>query len=183
MPLTLQLNSLEDTRAVATWLASHVVLGDALALVGGLGAGKTTLMQAVGKALGVVDRVTSSSYVLVHEYAAKTEALGPFTLTHADVYRLGCAQADSLAPELLPALEAGDGVVAVEWADEAEFLKPFLTLRLAFSVGPIDSEVEEPPRFLTLMPHNQRWAQVLALAPYEADFPDVAYELVESTRV
>ena len=61
MLLTLTLNSLEDTRAVAAWLAGHVVLGDALALVGGLGAGKTTLMQSLGKALGVVDRVTSPS--------------------------------------------------------------------------------------------------------------------------
>jgi tRNA threonylcarbamoyl adenosine modification protein YjeE len=182
MTLTIQLNSLNDTRAVAAWLARHIVLGDALALVGGLGAGKTTFMQAVGKALGVVDRVTSPSYVLVHEYAAKIEALGPFVLTHADVYRMGCAQADSLAPELLPALESADGVVAVEWADEAAFLGEFLTLRLAFSMVPIDSEVEEPPRFLTLTPHNERWAQVLALAPYEANFPDVNYELPETAR-
>jgi len=180
--LTLRLNSLEDTRAVAVWLASHMALGDALALVGGLGAGKTTLMQAVGKALGVVDRVTSPSYVLVHEYAAKTEALGPFTLTHADVYRLGCAQAESLAPELLPALEAAEGVVAVEWADEASFLQPFLTLRLAFTVGVETPETEDPPRYLTLTPLNDRWTQVLALAPYEAGFPDVNYELPETAR-
>ena len=183
MTLTLQLNPLENTRAVAAWLATHLVLGDALALVGGLGAGKTTFMQAVGKALGVEERVTSPSYVLVHEYSAKTESLGSFVLTHADVYRLGCAQADSLAPELLPALESADGVVAVEWADEAEFLQPFLTLRLAFSVGTETSENSEPPRFLTLMPLNDRWSQILALAPYEADFPDVVYELSEVTAV
>ncbi|MDH4380015.1 MAG: tRNA (adenosine(37)-N6)-threonylcarbamoyltransferase complex ATPase subunit type 1 TsaE [Vampirovibrionales bacterium] len=183
MTLILKLNSLDDTRAVAAWLASHMVLGDALALVGGLGAGKTTFMQAVGKALGVVDRVTSPSYVLVHEYAAKTEALGLFTLTHADVYRLGCQQADSLAPELLPALESADGVVAVEWADEAAFLSEFLTLRLAFSVKDVTHEAEEPKRFLALTPLNERWGQILLLAPYAVNFPDVAYELSETARV
>ena len=51
---------------------------------GDMGAGKTTLIQAICKVKGVIDHVTSPTYTLVHEYLdAKNE-----TYYHFDFYRL-----------------------------------------------------------------------------------------------
>ena len=52
-------------------------------LAGDLGAGKTTLVQAICRGYGVSGEVTSPTYALVHEYAS---ARGP--VYHLDLYRL-----------------------------------------------------------------------------------------------
>jgi tRNA threonylcarbamoyladenosine biosynthesis protein TsaE len=52
-------------------------------LAGDLGAGKTTLAQAICRGYGVTEPVTSPTYALVHEYAAPR---GP--VHHLDLYRL-----------------------------------------------------------------------------------------------
>lgn len=52
-------------------------------LAGDLGAGKTTLVQAICRGYGVAEPVTSPTYALVHEYASTR---GP--VFHLDLYRL-----------------------------------------------------------------------------------------------
>jgi tRNA threonylcarbamoyladenosine biosynthesis protein TsaE len=55
-------------------------------LSGDLGAGKTTFVQLVARALGVEDSVTSPTYVIAERYAIEHP---PFTsLVHIDAYRL-----------------------------------------------------------------------------------------------
>src|SRR5688500_14350644 len=49
---------------------------------GDLGAGKTTLAQAICRGLGVLDEVTSPTYALVHQYAGRAPVY------HLDLYRL-----------------------------------------------------------------------------------------------
>ena len=61
--------------------AAHAPL--AVTLSGDLGAGKTTLVQAICRGYGVTDAVTSPTYALVHEYASPRGAV--FQL---DLYRL-----------------------------------------------------------------------------------------------
>lgn len=51
---------------------------------GPMGAGKTTLIRSLCKALGIIDRVNSPTYALVHEY--QTE-LGD-SVFHFDLYRI-----------------------------------------------------------------------------------------------
>ena len=71
-----------------------LVAREILALAGGpcvclfegpVGAGKTTLIKAIGQELGIEDAVTSPTYALVNEYSLPDGA-GP--VYHLDLYRL-----------------------------------------------------------------------------------------------
>ena len=83
-----------------------------VALRGELGAGKTTLVQAICRGYGVAEPVTSPTYALVHEYAAPR---GP--VWHADLYRLrGPDELDALGWD---ELVASDRLGLVEWPERA----------------------------------------------------------------
>lgn len=81
-------------------------------LHGDLGAGKTTLAQAICDGLGVRDAVTSPTYALVHEYAAPQGRVH-----HLDLYRL--RDAGQLAQLGWDEILASAGVVLVEWPERA----------------------------------------------------------------
>jgi tRNA threonylcarbamoyladenosine biosynthesis protein TsaE len=106
----------EDTRAAGETLASLVRPGDALALTGELGAGKTTFAQGLARGLGFEGHVVSPTFTLVREYA------GRVPIHHVDVYRLERVQ-DVLDLDLDEAVSEG-GVLLVEWGDAIEGLLP-----------------------------------------------------------
>lgn len=80
------LGSLADTQQLARTLLEHLPPGALLVLAGPLGAGKTTLVQALARALGSGAQVSSPTYTLVHEYPTPAGVL-----VHIDAYRLGGA--------------------------------------------------------------------------------------------
>jgi tRNA threonylcarbamoyladenosine biosynthesis protein TsaE len=93
-----------------------------LALEGDLGAGKTTLAQAIVRGLGVTEPASSPTYALVHRYEGRR---GP--VFHLDCYRLRTpAEAADLDWEGL--LRDGDAVL-IEWPERAGAWLPSLTRR------------------------------------------------------
>jgi tRNA threonylcarbamoyladenosine biosynthesis protein TsaE len=98
----------EATRELARRLARKLQAGDFLALIGELGAGKTTFAQGLAQGLGVRGRVSSPTFVLMHCHS------GPLELCHLDAYRVSSGQElrEAGAEEYLPS-----SVVALEWAD------------------------------------------------------------------
>ncbi len=62
--------------------------GSLVLLVGPLGAGKTTLTQLLGRALGSSAQISSPTYTLIHEYPTPEGVL-----VHIDAYRLPSAEA------------------------------------------------------------------------------------------
>lgn len=74
------------TEALGASLAAWVraLPGGIVELEGALGAGKTTLMRGLLRALGVTGTIRSPTYTLVEPYDA-----GGRRLLHADLYRLG----------------------------------------------------------------------------------------------
>lgn len=100
------------TRAAGAALGAVLGAGDAVALVGDLGAGKTTFVQGVAAGAGYAGDVTSPTFTLVHEYVG-----GRVALTHADLYRIERARE---LPEL--GLEEVRGALLVEWADRFDVL-------------------------------------------------------------
>jgi tRNA threonylcarbamoyladenosine biosynthesis protein TsaE len=104
-------------RAWGELLGATVSVPAVLALRGDLGAGKTTLAQAIARGAGVVDDVTSPTFALVHQYDS---ARG--VVAHLDLYRLK-------APDDLYALGWDDilrtaAIVIVEWPERAGALLP-----------------------------------------------------------
>jgi tRNA threonylcarbamoyladenosine biosynthesis protein TsaE len=108
----------EDTRAIGDALSSLLRAGDALALTGELGAGKTTLVHGVASGLGFEGAVASPTFTLVREYRG-----GRLTVLHADVYRLDRVQ-DVMDLGLEEALAEEDSILVVEWGDVVEALLP-----------------------------------------------------------
>ncbi len=125
----------DATARVGTALAALVRGGDAIALVGDLGAGKTTLVAGLARALGAPG-AHSPTFALVHEYRPELDRSigrpakqgwptpwsegpperGSIIVWHVDLYRIERA---AELPELGLDDLFGDprGIVIVEWAD------------------------------------------------------------------
>ncbi|HEX6230542.1 MAG TPA: tRNA (adenosine(37)-N6)-threonylcarbamoyltransferase complex ATPase subunit type 1 TsaE [Actinomycetota bacterium] len=132
MRIELSAATAEDTRAIGAAIARLLRAGDAIALTGELGAGKTTLVQGLARGLGYLGSVASPTFTLVREYP--TDRL---TVLHADVYRLDRVQ-DVLDLGLQEMMDE-DGVLLVEWGDAIEALLPRAHLVVELTV-PGESE-------------------------------------------
>ncbi len=145
------------TTALGARLAGVLRAGDLVILTGELGAGKTTLTQGLGTALGVRGRVSSPTFIIAREHAPT--GAGP-ALIHVDAYRLtSLAEVDSL--DLDSSMD--EAVTVVEWgADLVEQLaQDRLEITLERPRGTsTDLETPEPPRRAVLHPVGARWAGV-----------------------
>ncbi|TAJ15182.1 tRNA (adenosine(37)-N6)-threonylcarbamoyltransferase complex ATPase subunit type 1 TsaE [Patescibacteria group bacterium] len=114
-------------------------LGNAyvVGLKGDLGAGKTTFVQAVAKELGVTERVTSPTFVVVKTYAIDTP---PFKrLVHADLYRMHSNDTDTIGWSEY--VKNGENIILAEWSDRVPGGIPLETPILSFSV--VDEDTRE----------------------------------------
>ena len=112
--------------------------GDVVLLSGELGAGKTTFVKGVARALGVDDRVTSPTFTMVRQYAARNDR-GIVTVHHADVYRVTTlAEVRDLD---LGELVEEDAVALVEWGDVAASIFGRDVLTVDFAVREDESRV------------------------------------------
>ena len=108
---TYRTRSEEETIALGETLAARLGPRSLVLLIGGLGAGKTTIAKGIVKGLGAArpDAVSSPTFTLVHEYG------DPPAVYHVDLYRLDeRVELDSLG---LDEILDRDAVVLVEWGD------------------------------------------------------------------
>jgi tRNA threonylcarbamoyladenosine biosynthesis protein TsaE len=128
-PLILEAASAADTQAIAERLGRLLERGDVLALVGPLGAGKTTFVQGLARGAGVpAERhVASPTFALVNEHP------GRVALVHADLYRIARhAELEELGLD-----EAFDrAAVAIEWLDRFPEVAPADRLELTIAFEP-----------------------------------------------
>lgn len=152
VPVPQSLPDVAATRALGSRLAGALMAGDLVVLSGPLGAGKTSLTQGIGAALGVRGAVTSPTFVLARVHR------GPVPLLHVDAYRLreAGARLDLDDLDLDAALE--DSVTVVEWGEGlAERLTDsWLEVHLdrSFADGTTDS------RSARVLSHGLRWSVV-----------------------
>lgn len=92
-------------------------------LSGDIGAGKTTLVQAICRGYGVTDPVTSPTFALVHEYAG-----GAAPVFHLDLYRVRDRR-DLLQLGWSDIVDAS-ALVLVEWPERAEGEMPARAMRI-----------------------------------------------------
>ena len=125
-PLTLHLPQEADTLALGSALAATLVPGLVVYLEGELGAGKTTLVRGVLRALGFSGRVKSPTFTLVEPYNCSR-----LDLYHFDFYRFENAQ--NVADTGFREYFGGSAVCFVEWPEKAAGLPP-ADVRITLSV-------------------------------------------------
>jgi tRNA threonylcarbamoyladenosine biosynthesis protein TsaE len=118
-PNTLEIfsHSSDQTRRVGLRLGGLLKAGDLVCLSGDLGSGKTTLVQGVGRGWGIIDPVSSPTFILVNEYR-RPEGL---ILYHLDAYRMVDA---SEAEDLDIGLMLEKGPLVVEWPEKITRVLP-----------------------------------------------------------
>src|SRR3990167_9368695 len=122
-----------ETKRIAAKLARILRGGDVLALVGPLGAGKTTFVQGLARALCIKQKITSPTFILLQSYnvplvsppkkGETKRGCRVKILTHIDCYRLH----DS--PQLIDIgirdhLNDPHTLTIIEWADRAKSIMP-----------------------------------------------------------
>lgn len=141
MRVHMALPDMAATTALGTAIAGGLGVGDAVALWGDLGAGKTTLARAMLAALGVKGPVPSPTFTIVQGY--ETPSL---FVSHFDLYRLK-------NPGEMAELGFDDaldqGAVLVEWPERApEILPPSaLHVRLALEGETRSARLTGPARW------------------------------------
>jgi tRNA threonylcarbamoyladenosine biosynthesis protein TsaE len=112
----------EATRAYAAELASHPSIGNAfIELHGDLGAGKTTFVRHLLRALGVQERVKSPTYTVMEPHES-----GGVAIYHFDFYRFNDPREweDAGFRDVF----AGPGLKLAEWPEKAGGLLPVADL-------------------------------------------------------
>ncbi len=134
----MDLPSLEATRAFAREIVHRTEPGALLLLVGPLGAGKTTLVQQIGRELGATAHISSPTYTLIHEYPSPAGLL-----VHSDAYRLSNARA--LVDMGLDDYLARARLVVVEWGAALRVDYPDAWVaELAIGAGQRQARLEPP---------------------------------------
>jgi tRNA threonylcarbamoyladenosine biosynthesis protein TsaE len=135
--ITLRVESLEQTEALAHALAPLLRPGDVLCLDGELGAGKTAFVKALAGWFGVGDEINSPTFTLEnrHPLPARGDGTPPRLLVHCDLYRPGEDARRDLLPSMLEARDEG-ALLAVEWADPVrDWLTPYLQISVRLHAG------------------------------------------------
>ena len=130
--------------ALGRSLGARLRRGDILLLNGALGAGKTSLVQGIGSALGV-SPITSPTFVISRIYPASTP------LIHVDAYRL-IGEPWALFDDLDLESQIDSSITVIEWGDGfvERIADEFLEIQLTFGEG-------DNQRILTAVCHGNHW--------------------------
>lgn len=120
--------NVEETMKAGERLAKKLKKGDFVALIGGLGSGKTVFTKGIARGLGVKNAryVNSPTFVIIKEYR------GRLALYHFDLYRLD--NSSVIDAGIFEEYFYGDGVSVVEWADRIRDLLPRKRITVKLSV-------------------------------------------------
>ncbi len=130
--------TLDDTKKLAYKFADLVKDGGCFVnLFGEIGAGKTAFVKLVAEALGVKEKVTSPSFVILNEYHSAS-----IPVYHFDLYRLENTGIKTITDELR---EYSDGrkITFVEWAEFSQGELPFERIEINVVYADDESRVYE----------------------------------------
>lgn len=116
-------HNLEETQEVAKDVALSLRLGDIICLYGDLGSGKTTFAQGLAKGLGLKQRITSPTFVIIRKYDVSSKLSEVRSFYHIDLYRIE-TERDLEGIGLQEILEDKNAIVVIEWAEKLKNMLP-----------------------------------------------------------
>lgn len=126
--------TLDETKELAEKFAKAIEdKGSFVSLYGEIGAGKTAFVKLVADALGVQERVTSPSFVILNEYHS-----AKIPIYHFDLYRLENEGIKTILDELRE-YSQGKILTFVEWAEFSQDEIPFNHLKINVTYEDDDS--------------------------------------------
>jgi tRNA threonylcarbamoyladenosine biosynthesis protein TsaE len=112
-----QVYTLEQTDQIATQLVQNYAAHPVWAFQAPMGAGKTTLIAAIGRVLGIQQAMSSPTFSIMNEYEVQGKLI-----YHMDWYRLE-NEAEARQAGVEAAMEEAD-LSLVEWPEKAPNLVP-----------------------------------------------------------
>ena len=132
--INIKCSTLEDTNNLAKKFANLVKeSGCFVNLYGEIGAGKTAFVRLTAEALGVLEKVTSPSFVILNEYHSAS-----IPVYHFDLYRLEHVGISTITDELREYSE-GKKITFVEWAEFSQGELPFERIEINVTYDDDDS--------------------------------------------
>jgi len=117
------IKNIKDTENLAKKLAGGLKGGETIGFVGNLGAGKTTFIQYLTKALGVKQIVNSPTFNIIKIYPIKNPKSKIKNLAHIDAYRLNSAE-ELQALGMEEFVDNPQTITVIEWADKVKSILP-----------------------------------------------------------
>lgn len=119
------ITTLEELSTIAKEVAERSLATPSprvIALSGDLGAGKTAFVKVLAKHLGVVEEVTSPTFVIMKSYRIHNHA--PITtLTHIDAYRIE-SDDEMRVLGFLELVNDPERIICIEWPEKISSLIP-----------------------------------------------------------
>lgn len=131
-------NSEQETYSFAKNFAQELVGGEVIGLIGDLGTGKTVFSRGLAAGLGIKNKVTSPTFVLMKVYPVNQGAIRFYC--HIDAYRLKTAY-DLSAIGAMEYFGRADTVTVIEWADKIKKLLPKEAKLIKFTLGESDQRL------------------------------------------
>lgn len=134
MTKTFTINNLQEIDKVAeqfvTFISCSSLQSNIIAFYGAMGAGKTTFIKAICKALGVKENVNSPTFTIVNEYSSSRG----FPVYHFDFYRINkIEEAYDIGVE---EYFSGDGLCLIEWSEKIDNILPRDTVKVTITTNP-----------------------------------------------
>lgn len=133
--MEIKINTLEDIDIAARQFVEAIGDRTVFAFYGKMGAGKTTFIKAVCKALGVDDVVTSPTFAIVNEYRTPTAEL----IYHFDFYRI--KKIEEVYDMGYEDYFDSGALCFIEWPELIEELLPSDVVKVTLSVDSDDSRL------------------------------------------
>lgn len=143
--------NLDETRYLGNRLGDLIKnKGILICLYGDIGAGKTTFVKSLAEKLGIKEKITSPSFVILNEYHTNF-----VDLYHFDLYRLEEQGVKSILNELHEYTEDENSIAIIEWAE--------------FSSGDLPAErmeinikyLEETQREFTIRSYGHKYEKIV----------------------
>ncbi len=133
--MVIKIKSLSELQTLAKNIAKSLHGDEIVALIGELGAGKTTFTKALLKASGIKSKITSPTFVLMIPYKKAAQKF-----VHMDLYRLkNFADVKALGVE--DSWGKKNNIYIIEWADKIKRQLPKKTIIFSFKIKGLTREI------------------------------------------